>query len=180
MREFADLKGKSLYLLSSDNCLRKILFKVVTNRVFDFIVISVIIISAIQLALDSPIGDPNSPLKQSLFWIDLTTTIVFLIEMVCKIITFGFLFNGKYSYLRSPWNIMDMTIVVFSTLSLTPLTDSLRTFKVFRILRLLRLISRNEKLQVAMRALMQAIPNIANITVIMLLFFLIFGVIGVS
>jgi voltage-dependent calcium channel T type alpha-1G len=180
MKEFLELEGKSLNIFDETNKFRILLYKIVTHRFFDYIIISVIVMSAIQLALDSPIGDPESSLKKSLFWVDLTTTIVFLIEMVTKILTFGLLFNGKHSYLRSRWNIMDMAIVVFSILSLTPLSDSLRTFKIFRVLRLLRLISRNENLKVAMRALMRAIPNILNITVIMLLFFLIFGVIGVS
>lgn len=100
--------------------------------------------------------------------------------MILKMMALGVLFNGKSSYLRSPWNIMDMTIIAFSILSLTPLSDSFRTFKIFRILRLLRLITRNEEMKVALKALMRAIPNILNITVIMILFFLIFGVIGVS
>jgi voltage-dependent calcium channel L type alpha-1D len=115
-----------------------------------------------------------------LFWIDLGTTLVFLLECIMKIVAFGFMTNGRSSYLRQPWNILDFTIIFFSVLSLTPLSDNLRTFKIFRILRLLRLISRNEELKVAVRALFLAIPNVANVTIIMLLFFLIFGVIAVS
>ena len=110
----------------------------------------------------------------------MSTTIVFVLEMISKVMAFGFIFNGKSSYLRSSWNIMDLTIIIFSVLSLTPLTDTLRTFKIFRIFRLLRLISRNEELKVALRALFLALPNVANVTIIMLLFFLIFGVIAVS
>jgi hypothetical protein len=75
---------------------------------------------------------------------------------------------------------MDFTIILFSMLSLSPLSDNLRSVKVFRIARVLRLISRNEELQLAMRALFLAIPNVANVTVIMILFFLIFGIISVS
>jgi len=37
-----------------------------------------------------------------LFWkkIDLATTIIFTIEAVMKIIAFGFVINGEWSYLR--------------------------------------------------------------------------------
>ena len=117
---------------------------------------------------------------RSLFWIDLGTTLVFVTEAIMKNIAFGFLFNGKTSYLRNQWNIIDFAIIIFSTLSLTPLSSNLKSMKIFRILRLLRLISRNEELKVAVRALFQAIPNVANVTIIMILFFLIFGVIAVS
>lgn len=167
-------------MITVDNKFRQFLFKLVTHDKFDFFIILFIIISAIQLALDSPIENPESTLKQSLFWIDLGTTIVFILESILKIIAFGFVLNGPRSYLRNNWNMIDFTIIVFSILSLTPLSDSLRAIKMFRILRLLRLISKNEELKVAVRALFLAIPNVANVTIIMLLFFLIFGVILIS
>ena len=119
-------------------------------------------------------------MKTSLFWIDLGTTIIFIVEAIVKIVAFGFALNGKSSYLRNTWNLLDFVIILFSVLALTPLSDNLKTFKIFRILRLLRLISRNEELKVAVRALFLAIPNVANVTIIMILFFIIFGVIAVS
>lgn len=75
---------------------------------------------------------------------------------------------------------MDFLIIIFSVLSVGPVSEKFKTIKIFRILRSMRLISKNEQLKVAVRALFYAIPNVANITVIMLLFFLIFGVIAVS
>jgi Ion transport protein len=130
--------------------------------------------------MDSPVEDPESTMKRSLFWIDVATTIVFIMEAVMKNVAFGFLFNGKWSYMRQNWNVVDFLIIIFSLLSLTPLSDNLKTFKIFRVLRLLRLITRNEELKVAVRALFLAIPNVANVTIIMILFFLIFGIIAVS
>lgn len=119
-------------------------------------------------------------MKKSLFWVDVGTTVVFILEAAIKIIALGFLLNGPKSYLRITWNMLDFTIIMFSILATTPLSDSLTGIKVFRILRLLRLISKNEELKVAVRALFLAIPNVTSITVIMLLFYLIFGVILVS
>jgi hypothetical protein len=75
---------------------------------------------------------------------------------------------------------LDFLIIIFSLLSIGPVSEKFKTIKVFRILRSMRLISKNEQLKVAVRALFYAIPNVANITIIMLLFFLIFGVIAVS
>ena len=75
---------------------------------------------------------------------------------------------------------MDFLIIIFSLLSIGPVSEKFKTIKVFRILRSMRLISKNEQLKVAVRALFYAVPNVANITIIMLLFFLIFGVIAVS
>lgn len=156
------------------------MFKIVTNKYFDYFIILVIVLSAVQLALDSPMGNPQSVMKKTLFWIDVTTTIIFIIEALMKNLTYGFLMNGQWSYIRQPWNILDFIIIIFSVMSIGPFSDNFKTIKIFRILRSMRLISRNEQLKVAVRALFYAIPNILNITIIMLLFFLIFGVIAVS
>ena len=147
---------------------------------FDMFIITIIVLSAIQLALDSPLTDPASPIKTAVYWMDIITTTVFLAEAFLKVVTFGFIINGDSSYLMQPWNILDFVIIVFSILAMTPLSDNLRTVKIFRVFRILRLIGRNEKLRVALRALFLAIPNVANVTIIMILFFIIFGVIAVS
>ena len=97
-----------------------------------------------------------------------------------KIVVFGLLFNGDYSYLRSGWNIMDFVIVVISVISLTPLSNTLQIIKMFRILRILRLISKNSNLQVAVKALFLALPNVLNTIIIVMLFFFIFGIFLVS
>lgn len=107
-------------------------------------------------------------------------TTIFLIETLLKMIAFGFMTNGRNSYLRSPWNLLDFTVVLLSMISLTPISEGLSMFKMFRILRVLRLIGRNESLRVGVQALLYAIPNIFNVTVIMLFFFLIFGILFVS
>ena len=112
-----------------------------------------------------------------LFYIDYATTIVFMCEVVIKIMTFGLFFNGNASYFRQTWNRLDFIIIIFSVLSMSALQDD---FKAFKVLRIFRLISRNDGLQIAVKSLLLGLPNILNVTIIMLLFFLIFGVISVS
>jgi voltage-dependent calcium channel T type alpha-1G len=139
--------------------------------------ILVILLSSIELALNGPLLDPESDYSKNLSKIDLITTIIFVVECCFKIVAFGFIINGKWSYLRRPWYVLDFIIVILSVLSQSSLSNDL---KVIKVLRILRLISRHEGLKVAVRALYHALPNIINVTVIMLIFFLIFGVIGVS
>ncbi len=78
-----------------------------------------------------------------LFYIDIVTTSVFSFEAMLKILTFGFTLNGKTSYLRNPWNMLDFSVVILSIISLTPLPSSLKIFKVLRVVRPLRIIGRN-------------------------------------
>jgi hypothetical protein len=171
------LTGKSLLMFPSSGKFRKILFTIVTDKKFDTFVVLVILLSSLELAMNGPLLDPKSDYLKTLSKIDLGTTIIFIAECLMKIVTFGFIFNGKNSYLRKPWNVLDFIIVILSIISQSSLSND---FKVIKVLRILRLISRHQGLKVAVRALYYALPNILNVTVIMLIFFLIFGVIGVS
>lgn len=142
----SQLPGKSLYLFSKKSRIRQICYKVVTHPKFDYIIILFILVSSLQLVLDSPLYDPNSELKQILPWIDIFTTLIFLLESILKTIAFGFILNGETSYLRGSWNIMDFFIIIMSILAITPLTNNLAIVKMFRVLRILRLVSKNEGL----------------------------------
>lgn len=51
-----------------------------------------------------------------IFYIDLALTAIFAIEVLLKVIAFGLLLNGPKSYLRSVWNILDLTIIVLSVI----------------------------------------------------------------
>jgi hypothetical protein len=174
------IQGKSMGFIGRDSKLRHFLHKVVSHPKYDGVIVVCILISAVLLALDAPSLDPKSTTKKIIYWIDLVTIIIFSLECLIKVITFGFFFNGKFSYLREMWNILDFIILIFSYLCLTSLVETFRVVKTFRILRCLRLIGRNEGLKVAVRALLYAIPNILQITGIMFLFQTIFAVILMS
>eukprot|EP00347_Sterkiella_histriomuscorum_P011811 403371009 len=172
--------GISLNIFTQQNRLRQFIFKLVTNTKFDIFIIIVIIVSGVQLAMERPLNDPNSQYQQSLVILDILTTIIFCLECVLKIVAFGLLRNGPQSYMRNSWNLVDFSIIIFSIISLTPLSSSFKTFKMLRVVRGIKLVSKNEGLKLAVKALVQAIPQIANVSIIMLLFFLIFGIIAVN
>ena len=69
---------------------------------------------------------------------------IFVTEAIMKIVAFGFVANGKFSYIKNPWNVLDFTIIIFCILALTPLPDSLKIVKMFRVVRCFRLLGKNE------------------------------------
>ena len=177
------MKGRSLYLLSTNSSFRRKVYNVTNNKLFEYMILVVILLSSVQLALENPLLDPEGTTMTVLYYIDLVMTTIFVIEAAMKIISYGFFLNFEDSYLKSVWNIIDFVIVIFSVISLSLSNSSLKIFKVFRLLRILRplkVIAKNEGLKVAIQALLLAIPNILNVTIITLLFFLIFGIIGVN
>jgi hypothetical protein len=41
-----------------------------------------------------------------------------VMQALMKVLTYGFLFNGRKSYLRQPWNVLDFIVVVVGILIL--------------------------------------------------------------
>ena len=180
---YDDLVGRSFCLLGSGNCFRRLCYRITKFRFFEPFILFMIIFSTILLTLETPLDDPNSEKLSVLEDIDVAVTIIFTIECVVKIISVGFLCNGKDSYLRSSWNIMDFVIVVFSVISLAAQgiqVKFIRVLRMLRVLRPLRVISRNEGLKIAVQSLIASIPEIGNVIIISLLFLMLFGILATT
>lgn len=103
------------------------------------------------MAAESPLDDPDSNYTKTLNILNLVMTLIFTLEVILKIIAYGFLLNGSASYMRLGWNILDIAIVLISIISLFG-SETLKVFRVLRLLRVLRplrVISRNEGLKLA-------------------------------
>jgi hypothetical protein len=108
--------------------------------------------------------------------------IVFIFEMVIKIIALGFIMDSG-SYLRESWNIMDFCIVLFSILdmSLSQINITfLRILRMIRVLRPLRIISHNKDIKIMVVALIESVDSIFNVGLVIAVVFLIFGIVGVN
>lgn len=64
------------------------------NRVFDNVILLMILISSAMLPLDSPLNDPSAPNTKLIAKINVCFTLCFLTEASIKIIAKGFLFNN--------------------------------------------------------------------------------------
>ena len=93
-------------------------YHIVKWAYYDSIVLLLIFISTVLLTLDNPNNDESGKLADVLNIFDYALTVLFTLECTINIILFGFVFNGKTSYARDPWNCMDMVIVFFSIFTL--------------------------------------------------------------
>jgi hypothetical protein len=80
-------------------------------------------------------------------------TIIFLIEMVAKIIFLGFIYNFRSkggAYILSYWNIIDFIVVVSSSIDLFSggAIDWLKSMIVFRSLRPLKVVNKSKKMKI--------------------------------
>lgn len=130
--------GKSLFIFGPNNPVRQGCAAIVTNPVFDKIVLILIAISSISLALDNPLMDPDSTMAIVLGDLEVIITILFVMEMVLKVCADGFLFIPG-AYLRNWWNVLDFLVVVVSVFQLfSGSSGGLQSLKSLRALRALR------------------------------------------
>ena len=67
-----------------------------------------------MLTLDNPNDEKQGQKANVLRICDYVLTTLFTFESLINIIVFGLVFNGKTSYARDLWNLMDLLIVFFS------------------------------------------------------------------
>jgi len=175
--------GTALFCLTPDHTFRKVCTAIATHPNFDNSIVVLIVVSSLLLAVDSPLADPKSWLSVALGILNIIFTAIFAFEAVVKIVHLGFLMNGPHSYLRSPWNILDLVIVIISVIDLLlkgANLSFLRALRTVRVLRPLRMISRQRELKLVVDALLSSLPQIVNVSVVCGLFFLIFAIVGVN
>lgn len=95
--------------------------KNVAAKIFEGVIMSLIVISSITLVIDNPLSDPESSIIVFVGYLDNCFTVLFTLEATIKIIAMGFLFNnatlrekGMSPYIRNPWNMLDFVVVVAS------------------------------------------------------------------
>ena len=138
--------GTSLLLFSPDNWLRRACVFVYNLAHFEDFSNFMVIFSTILLAVDNPLDDPRSRKQFVLTILDYITTTVFSFECIIKIMVYGLVFNGRSSYFREPWNMLDFFVVFVSVFSYLPLGFDMQFYKSMRLLRILRplrMIQRN-------------------------------------
>ncbi|DBA01467.1 TPA: hypothetical protein N0F65_005586 [Lagenidium giganteum] len=175
--------NRSLFLFQSNNPFRHLCRKMISHPVFENLILAIIFLSSIQLAIDNPLNDPDSTLSVVLATMDNIFNGVFMIEMMLKVVDFGFIVNGPKSYLRDPWNVLDFGILLSSLATMIWTSNalrSIRSLRTLRALRPLRVISRVPGMKRVVNALLASIPCILNVFLVCGLIFLIFGIVGTN
>jgi len=180
------LHGHSMGLMSPQHPVRAWLDDIVQHPWFDRAVMTLIGVSSVLLALDSPFLDPADWPARVLRVTDIVLTSLFTIEMALKITVLG-IFWHRNAYFRSWWNVLDSFIVIVSILSLSAgqqgqsqALKSLRSLRALRAFRPLRFISRNPGLKLVVQTLLTSMRSILNVLFVCVLFFLIFSILGTS
>ncbi|GLD60691.1 voltage-dependent T-type calcium channel subunit alpha-1H-like protein, partial [Lates japonicus] len=178
----------SLYLFSPNNRFRLWCQRVVDHKMFDHVVLLFIFLNCITIALERPDIQPNSMERVFLSVSNYIFTVIFVGEMMIKVVAMG-LYFGSGVYLQSSWNILDGLLVFVSLVDILVSIASaggnrilgiLRVLRLLRTLRPLRVISRAPGLKLVVETLITSLRPIGNIVLICCAFFIVFGILGVQ
>lgn len=145
--------------------------KLRSNKLFEGLVISIIVISA--LVIGAKTYEETSRIEQWLLYLDIAVTVFFLIEILIRMAAE----RNLVSFFKKGWNVFDFLIV---TASLIPMDDSEMVLlaRLLRIFRVLRLVSMIPELQMLLGALLKSIPRMGYVVLLMFIIFYIYGAVG--
>ena len=145
--------------------------RIESSRIFQSVVIAIIILSA--LTIGAKTYDLPPLVEGSLIVMDNAITIFFLMEILFRFAACP----NKKRFLMDGWNLFDTLVVVGSLIPLDN-SDAVLLGRLLRVFRVLRLISVVPELRFLINSLLKAIPRMGYIAVLMFIIFYIYAAMG--
>lgn len=146
-------------------------FRLKNNRVFELFVISIIIISALEIGAKT-YDLPDQAISFTKI-LDVFITLFFLFEIIIRFIAEP----HKKHFFKSGWNVFDFIVVA---ISLIPIDDSEMALlaRLVRVFRVLRMVSVVPELRILINSLLKALPQLGYVMLLMFIIFYIYAAIG--
>nr|XP_049465999.1 muscle calcium channel subunit alpha-1-like isoform X6 [Anopheles coluzzii] len=129
-------KSNALLIFSPTNRFRIFCHWLCNHSTFGNIILVCIMFSSAMLAAEDPLN-ANSERNQILNYFDYFFTSVFTIELLLKLVSYGFLFHDG-AFCRSAFNLLDLLVVCVSLISMFFSSGAISVIKILRVLRVLR------------------------------------------
>ena len=173
-------RGLSLGFLSVSNPIRHFLIFLVESPWFDRLSLVLVTVNCLLLAEQGPPNSHDGALLRFEQEADLAFTLVFTLELLCRIAARGFS-GDEHSYLAGGWNQLDLVIVGSSWLPLLlPQLSSFNGVRAIRALRPLRTIHRLPGLRRQVVTLIESLNYLADVAMLSFFLMVIFGVLGLQ
>ena len=147
------------------------LYKIKESRIFQFVVISIIILNAITIGVNT--YDLSDLTKKLINYLDYSITVFFVIEIIIRFIGEP----NKKDFFKSGWNIFDSTIVLISLIPI-PNNSSFLLLRLLRVFRVLRIISVIPELKKIIEALLNSVKRVFYVSLLLFIILYIYATIG--
>lgn len=142
-----------------------------SNKAFELLVISVIILSALEVGIKT-FDIPNALINVTQY-LDIIITLFFLFEISIRFLAEP----RKRDFLKNGWNVFDTAVVL---ISIIPVQDSEMALlaRLVRIFRVLRMVSIVPELRMLINSLVKALPQLGYVMLLMFIIYYIYAAIG--
>ena len=151
--------------------MNKYLYNLKESRIFQFVVISIIILNAITIGVNT--YDLSDLTKKLINYLDYSITVFFVIEIIIRFIGEP----NKKDFFKSGWNIFDSTIVLISLIPI-PNNSSFLLLRLLRVFRVLRIISVIPELKKIIEALLNSVKRVFYVSLLLFIILYIYATIG--
>ena len=170
--------------------IRYAFYVMATNDIFDYVVLSIVIINSVFMALDGNLIKPE--ILNRLNISNYIFNSIFFLEYIVK-----FIGLSPLTYYSDAFTYLDSVIIAFAILDMaTPSnTDDeqvgakksvssqlsfLRVFRIFRVIRLTKILRRLKSMRLIIVSMKNALASVSYIVCILVMFILIFELLGMS
>ncbi|XP_023158434.1 voltage-dependent calcium channel type D subunit alpha-1 isoform X2 [Ceratitis capitata] len=129
-------EGSSFFIMSQTNRFRIFCHWLCNHSNFGNVILCCIMFSSAMLAAEDPLKS-NADRNQVLNKFDVFFTGVFTIELLLKLISYGFVLHDG-AFCRSAFNLLDLLVVCVSLISIQSSSNAISFVKILRVLRVLR------------------------------------------
>ena len=151
--------------------MNKLFFNLKESRLFQYLVISIIIFNAFTIGVNTyELSDFS---KNVISLLDYTITIFFVIEILIRFIGEP----KKINFFKNGWNLFD-TIIVLISLIPVPNNSSFLLLRLLRVFRILRIISVVPELKLIIEALIGSIKRVFYVGLLLFIILYIYATIG--
>eukprot|EP01052_Picozoa_sp_SAG31_P028163 SAG31_NODE_2695_length_5236_cov_2.505651_1_plen_926_part_00 len=176
-------EGKSYFIFAPDNGLRVLCTTIVSNPIFEYVIMVVIFFNSCMIAAEGPPGTLDSSTAATFKVIDIVLLVLFWLEFLLRSISMGFMLT-KQAYLANNWNKLDFVVITTGALSEVlsgdTMAEAANIFRLFRLLRPLRLLNKIEGMRVIIEALVNSAGGLLGVILLGMVFYLMFAILGVS
>ncbi|CAD8070112.1 unnamed protein product [Paramecium sonneborni] len=151
--------------------------QIVDSFIFQLFALLIVLASTIRVGMTTPFLDPNSDTSQILKIVNITTTILFIVQIILNIIARGFII-GENSYIqRSPYNILNVIVTLVEIISLfAPSHTIFHFFSSLRIIEFIRIGALlNTSINYISQALLKAFQTMIQLSIFCFIILLIYG-----
>ena len=170
--------------------LRYAFYIMAINDIFDYVVLTIVIINSVFMALDGNIIKPE--ILNGLNISNYVFNSIFFLEYVVK-----FIGLSPLTYYSDAFTYLDTVIIAFAILDMaTPSSNDdeqvgskksvssqlsfLRVFRIFRVIRLTKILRRLKSMRLIIVSMKKALASVSYIVCILVMFILIFELLGMS